>query len=138
MTLSIETFGGKSLVEEKFYYDAVDQIINKTYQNVQFPSEASKKNLEIPKKKEKSILLSYYTVQVYARTVREEAFEDSSGLNSLGFEDVFIEKFIKDDIDYWRVRTGKFNTIKKAEKRKKEISKVLKIDLKKLWAVEVK
>ena len=47
-------------------------------------------------------------------------------------------EFKKDGTNYWRVRSGKFNSIKKAKKRKNNLSKVLKIDIKDLWAVEVK
>ena len=138
MKLTVESMGGEMIVEEQFYYEGVEMLADseKNYKNAEFPSAPS--HPEIPEKAEQQEVLSYYTVQIYARTVQKEADEDLSGLNALGFEDIFIEKFIKEDTNYWRVRSGKFNSMKKAEKRAKELSEVLKINIKDLWAVEVK
>ena len=138
MKLTVESMGGEMIVEEQFYYEGVEMLADseKNYKNAEFPSAPSPS--ETPKKAEEQELLSYYTVQIYARIVQKEADEDLSGLNALGFEDIFIEKFIKEDTNYWRVRSGKFNSMKKAEKRAKELSQVLKINIKDLWAVEVK
>ena len=138
MKLTVESMGGEMIVEEQFYYEGVEMLADseKNYKNAEFPSAPSPS--ETPKKAEGQELLSYYTVQIYARIVQKEADEDLSGLNALGFEDIFIEKFIKEDTNYWRVRSGKFNSMKKAEKRAKELSEVLKINIKDLWAVEVK
>ena len=138
MKLTVESMGGEMIVEEQFYYEGVEMLADseKNYKNAEFPSAPS--HPEIPEKAEKQEVLSYYTVQIYARIVQKEADEDLSGLNALGFEDIFIEKFIKEDTNYWRVRSGKFNSMKKAEKRAKELSEVLKINIKDLWAVEVK
>ena len=138
MTLSIETLEGDPIIKEKYYYEGVEQLDNldKTYKNVRFPSEPITETKEI--KKKENVQSSYFTIQIYARRVKEEAFADSDGLNALGFEDIFIEKFIKKNTNYWRVRSGKLNTMKKAEKRKEELSNVLKINLSDLWLVEVK
>ena len=138
MKLTVESMGGEMIVEEQFYYEGVEMLADseKNYKNAEFPSAPSPS--ETPKKAEEQEVLSYYTVQIYARIVQKEADEDLSGLNALGFEDIFIEKFIKEDTNYWRVRSGKFNSMKKAEKRAKELSEVLKINIKDLWAVEVK
>ena len=114
MKLTVESMGGEMIVEERFYYEGVEMLADseKNYKNTQFPSAPS--SSETPKKVEEQEPLSYYTVQIYARTVQKEADEDLSGLNALGFEDIFIEKFIKEDTNYWRVRSGKFNYMKKA------------------------
>jgi len=136
MKLTVESMGGESIVEENFYYEGVETLAEsqKGYKNTRFPSEPSS-----PIKKAEAIeSSSYYTVQIYARKTENEANDDLVGLNALGFEDIFIETFIKDDTKYWRVRSGKFNSVKKAEKRKQELSEVLKINLKDLWSVEVK
>ena len=145
MKLTIESMGGEPIVEEEFYYEGVSTLAHseKNYNNTNFPSAplaplVPSTQLEIPKKIENNKKINYFTVQIYARTLKEEADMDLSGLNALGFEDVFIEEFRKDKTNYWRVRSGKFNSIKKAEKRKNDLSKVLKIDIKDLWSVEVK
>ena len=145
MKLTIESMSGNPIVEEEFYYEGVSTLADseKNYNNTNFPSaplapSVPSTQLETPIKTENNKKLNYFTVQVYARTVKEEAGMDLSGLNALGFEDVFIEEFRKDGTNYWRVRSGKFNSIKKAEKRKNDLSKVLKIDIRDLWAVEVK
>jgi hypothetical protein len=142
MKLTIESMGGEPIIEEEFYYEGVSTLADseKNYNNTNFPSAplVPSTQLEIPKKIENKKIKNYFTVQIYARTIKEEADTDLFGLNALGFEDVFIEEFRKDGTNYWRVRSGKFNSIKKAEKRKNDLSKVLKIDIKDLWAVEVK
>ena len=145
MKLTIETMGGEPIIEEEFHYEGVSALADseKNYNNTNFPSIPSppsipSNQLETPKKASNNKEINYFTVQIYARTTKEEADIDLSGLNSLGFEDVFIEEFKKDGTNYWRVRSGKFNSIKKAKKRKNNLSKVLKIDIKDLWAVEVK
>ena len=139
MKLIIESMGGETIIEEEFYYQGVEALNNseKKYKNEIFPS-APPMPLEISEKVEDAEASSYYTVQIYARTAENEASADLSGLNALGFEDIFIEPFVKENTNYWRVRSGKFNSMKKAERRKEELSKVLKINLKDLWTVEVK
>ena len=136
MKLTIESMGGESIVEEDFYYEGVELLSDseKIYVNAKFPSEPAATS----KKIDEIEVSSYYTVQIYARRTENEANEDLLGLNSLGFEDIFIQTFTKDSTEYWRVRSGKFNSMKKAEKRKKELSEVLKINLKDLWSLEVK
>tara|TARA_B100000700_G_C15002955_1_gene837194 strand:- start:247 stop:927 length:681 start_codon:yes stop_codon:yes gene_type:complete len=143
MKLTIESMGGKPIVEENFYYEGVEVLAEsqKEYANVKFPSSPSDSNIEkteAPNNTNDMKASSYYTVQIYARTTANEANDDLVGLNALGFEDIYIENFIKDDTKYWRVRSGKFNSVKKAEKRKKELSEVLKIKLEDLWSLEVK
>lgn len=149
MVLSVETSGGDLIVEEKYYYEGVEQLANsdKNYKNTRFPSEpinvknesANRKISDRSEtKKDEEILSNYFTVQIYAREIKEDAYTDLSGLNALGFEDVFIEEFVNEGIDYWRVRSGKFNTEKKAEKRRDELSRVLKINSADLWMVGVK
>ena len=153
MSLSVETSGGDLIVEEKYYYEGVENLaeIDKNYRNTRFPSEpieaknqetapvvSESKEVMSESKKKDEPLSNYFTVQIYAREIKEDAYTDLSGLNSLGFEDVFIEEFINDGTDYWRVRSGKFNSERKAEKRRDELSLILKIDPKDLWMVEVK
>ena len=73
-----------------------------------------------------------------AKPDKKEAIAESDKLFDFGFEDVYIEEFLHKDTMYWRVRTGIFNSKIKANKRKEEISKKLKIKSQDLWAVEVK
>ena len=80
----------------------------------------------------------YYTVQVYAKPVKNEAINESNKLFDFGFEDVYIEEYMNNGTMFWRVRTGFFNTKIKAEKHKKKISKALKIKVNDLWTVNVK
>lgn len=139
MKLTVESMGGEPILEENFYYEGVESLMEaeKKYKSAKFPSDPVT-SVSVAEKNEYTEPTSYYTVQIYARTTEQEANDDLLGMNGLGFEDTFIEVFIKDETKYWRVRSGKLNSAKKAEKRKKELSNVLKIDLKDLWAVEVK
>ena len=75
---------------------------------------------------------------MYSKPNKKEAIAESDKLFDFGFEDVYIEEYLHKDIMYWRVRTGIFNSKIKANKRKEEISKKLKIKPQDLWAVEVK
>tara|TARA_B100001250_G_C19696554_1_gene742813 strand:- start:149 stop:826 length:678 start_codon:yes stop_codon:yes gene_type:complete len=141
MKLTVESMGGEPIVEQSFHYEGVEVLMDseKKYKNEKFPSNPSTTTAIVEKNTNKSKELdSYYTVQIYARTTEKEANDDLLGLNALGFEDIFIEIFINNNTKYWRVRSGKFNSTKKVEKRKKELSNVLKIDVKDLWSVEVK
>ena len=120
------------LTKEKFNYKAILQIdpLKKSYENSQLPSKENKKETT-------QMLKSYYTVQVYSRTDKNEAAVDFSKLQDIGYDDVYIEEFMQNDILYWRVRTGKFNSIKKAEKRRGEIANILKIEISNLWTLKV-
>mgnify|MGYP001486436007 CR=1 FL=1 len=62
----------------------------------------------------------------------------SISIYDFGFEDVYIEEFKKDATLYWRVRTGNFNSMIKAEKHEKKLSEVLEINIDKIWALEIK
>ena len=130
--LSIETKDGKKILEEDFSFDAVE-FINKNekmYKPAVFPSTGKQKKVER--------MLPHFTVQVYSRTIKKEAVQDSTMLYDFGFEDVYIENFKKDGTLYFRVRTGNFNTKLKAERHLDKISKALEIEPKNLWAVENK
>ena len=48
-----------------------------------------------------------------------------------------MEEFTLNNMLYWRVRAGKFNSMKKAEKRRDEIADILRISSKDLWALKV-
>ena len=85
-----------------------------------------------------TILENYFTVQIYSRPDKGQAETDLSMLTDFGFENVYLEEFLFNDTLYWRVRSGKFNSSHKAKKHKAEIAKVLEIDSKNLWDVEVK
>ena len=130
--LSVETLGGEMILKEKFNYKAILQIdpLKKSYENSQLPSKENKKETT-------QMLKSYYTVQVYSRTDKNEAAVDFSKLQDIGYNDVYIEEFMQNNILYWRVRTGKFNSIKKAEKRRDEIANILKIEISNLWTLKV-
>jgi len=130
--LSIETTSGKEIISEEFNYLAMDFIAkaDKQYQPSTFPSKELRRKAETQE--------SYFTVQVYSKPDKKEAIEESDKLFDFGFEDVYIEEYLHKDTMYWRVRTGIFNSKIKANKRKEEISKKLKIKPQDLWAVEVK
>ena len=130
--LSIETKAGKEIISEEFNYLAMDFIAkaDKQYQPSTFPSKELRKKIETNS--------PYFTVQVCAKPDKKEAIAESDKLFDFGFEDVYIEEFLHKDTMYWRVRTGIFNSKIKANKRKEEISKKLKIKSQDLWAVEVK
>lgn len=130
--LSVETLGGEMILKEKFNYKAIFQInpSKKSYEDSKLPLKENKKETS-------SMLKSYYTVQVYSRTDKNEAEVDYSKLQDIGYDDVYIEEFIQNDILYWRVRTGKFNSMKKAEKRRDEIASILKIERLNLWTLKV-
>ena len=130
--LSIETKEGKEIIEEKFNYFALDFIskADKGYEPSVFPSKELRKREDVP--------LPFFTVQVYSKPNKKEAIAESEKLFDFGFEDVYIEEYLHEEILYWRVRTGIFNSKVKANKHKKEISEKLKIDPKNLWATEVK
>jgi len=130
--LSIETKSGKEVVSEEFNYLALDFIAkaDKQYQPSTFPSKELRIKTETVE--------SYFTVQVCSKTDKKEAISESDKLFDFGFEDVYIEEYLHEDTTYWRVRTGIFNSKIKANKRKEEVSKKLKIKPQDLWAVEVK
>ena len=130
--LSVETKEGESILDEKFNYLALDFIAKaeKQYTPSVFPSK------ELPRRE--NIPLPFFTVQVYSKPSKQEAIEESSKLFDFGFEDVYVEEYLHEGTMYWRVRTGIFNSKIKANKHKEEISGKLRIDQKKLWAVEVK
>lgn len=130
--LSIETKKGEKIIDEKFNYLALDFIAKaeKQYEPSVFPSK------ELRRREDAS--LPFFTVQVYSKPSKEEAIAESDKLFDFGFEDVYVEEYLHEGTMYWRVRTGIFNSKVKANKHKDEISKKLKIDQEKLWAVEVK
>ena len=130
--LSIETKSGKEVVSEEFNYLAIDFIAkaDKQYQPSTFPSKELRRKAETVE--------AYFTVQVCSKPDKKEAISESDKLFDFGFEDVYIEEYLHKDTIYWRVRTGIFNSKIKANKRKEEISKKLKIKPQDLWAVEVK
>lgn len=130
--LSIETKSGKEVVSEEFNYLAIDFIAkaDKQYQPSTFPSKELRRKAETVE--------PYFTVQVCSKPDKKEAISESDKLFDFGFEDVYIEEYLHKDTIYWRVRTGIFNSKIKANKRKEEISKKLKIKPQDLWAVEVK
>lgn len=130
--LSIETKDGEQILSENFSFNAVEFINKneKTYKPAVFPSVGKQKKVEK--------MAPHFTVQVYSRTIKKEAIQDSTMLYDFGFEDVYIENFKKNGTLYFRVRTGNFNTKLKAEKHLDKISKVLEIEPKNLWAVENK
>ena len=130
--LSIKTREGENIVEESFGFTAIEFINKdeKTYKSAVFPSIGKQKKIETS--------LPHFTVQLYSRTIKKEALKDSSMIYDFGFEDVYIEEFKKDATLYWRVRTGNFNSIIKAEKHKKKLSEVLEININKIWALEIK
>ena len=132
INLNIETDSGKEIAVENFNYLAMDFIAKseKKYKPSTFPSKElrQKKNMEKP----------YYTVQVFAKPVKNEAINESNKLFDFGFEDVYIEEYMHNETMFWRVRTGFFNTKIKAEKHKEKISKALKIKVNDLWTVNVK
>ena len=132
VSLSIETSNGEIILEEKFSFNAVDFINKneKNYKTAVFPSIGKQKKIEKT--------LPHFTVQVFSRTIKKEAVQDSTMLYDFGFEDVYIENFKKDGTLYFRVRTGNFNTKLKAEKHRDKLSKTLEIESKNLWAVEIK
>ena len=132
ITLNIQSDSGKEITVENFNFLAMDFIAKseKKYKPSTFPSEElrQKKIMEKP----------YYTVQVYAKPVKDEAISESNKLFDFGFEDVYIEEYMHNGTMFWRVRTGFFNTKIKAEKHKEKISKALKIKVNDLWTVNVK
>ena len=132
VALSIETKSGKEIISEEFNYLAMDFIAkaDKQYQPSTFPSKELRRKAETQN--------PYFTVQVYSKPDKKEAIAESDKLFDFGFEDVYIEEYLHKDTMYWRVRTGIFNSKIKANKRKEEISKKLKIKLQALWALEVK
>ena len=123
---------GKEVVSEEFSYLALDFIAKaeKQYQPSTFPSKELRIKTETVE--------SYFTVQVCSKPDKKEAISESDKLFDFGFEDVYIEEYLHENTTYWRVRTGIFNSKIKANKRKEEVSKKLKIKPQDLWAVEVK
>lgn len=128
--LSVETLGGEMIIEETFSYKSIFQVN---------PSEKSdqKSSPKASKDKANEFKGTYYTVQVCAKTIKEDADLEFSKLQDMGYDDIYIEEFTHNDILYWRVRAGKFNSMKKAEKRRDEIADILKISSKDLWALKV-
>ena len=132
ISLSIETKDGEQILEENFSFNAVEFINKneKTYKPAAFPSIGKQKKIENT--------LPHFTVQVFSRTIKKEAVQDSTMLYDFGFEDVYIENFKKDGTLYFRVRTGNFKTKLKAEKHQDNVSRALEIESKDLWTVEIK
>ena len=130
INLSVETLGGEMIIKEEFNYKAVFQIdiSEKSYTESDPIEKKDKKN---------STLSTYYTVQLCAKTVKEEAEMEFSKLRDMGYDDAYMEEFNHNNTIYWRVRAGKFNSMKKAEKRRNEIADILKMDIKELWALKV-
>ena len=130
--LSIETKKGEKIIDEKFNYLALDFIAKaeKQYKPSMFPSKELRRREDVS--------LPFFTVQVYSKPSKQEAITESDKLFDFGFEDVYVEEYLHEETMYWRVRTGIFNSKIKANKHKEEISKKLRINQEKLWAVEVK
>jgi len=130
--LSIETKNGEQILEENFSFNGLEFINKneKTYKPSIFPSIGKQKKIEKR--------FPHFTVQVFSRTIKKEAIQDSTMLYDFGFEDVYIENFKKGGTLYFRVRTGNFKTKLKAEKHRYQLSKILEIEPKDLWAVEIK
>ena len=128
--LSVETLGGEMIIEETFSYKSVFQTspLKKTEQKSS-PKPSNNKTNEF--------IGTYYTVQVCAKTIKEEADLEFSKLQDMGYNDIYMEEFTLNNLLYWRVRAGKFNSMKKAEKRRDEIADILRISSKDLWALKV-
>ena len=165
--LSVETMGGDVIVEEQYFYEGIETLsdADKFYRPTEFPSkketaqmnrESEKEEISLkpekenisdkPRKQEQTIEEAieeptpetYFTVQIYARSDKKDAYNDLAGLNALGFEDVFMEEFLLNGAKYWRVRSGKHNSRIKAENIKSELAGVLKKNESELWLLEVK
>tara|TARA_B100000959_G_C14722624_1_gene517566 strand:- start:71 stop:712 length:642 start_codon:yes stop_codon:yes gene_type:complete len=128
--LSVETLGGDMIIEENFNYKAVFQVN---------PSEKSYMESSPPSKESKNtkIVKSYFTVQLCAKIDEDEAAVEFTKLQDMGYNDIYIEEFTYNDALYFRVRAGKFNSMKKAEKRRDEIADILKIKASELWTLKV-
>ena len=130
INLSVETLGGEMIIKENFNYKAVFQldVSQKSYIESKPTNQENKNN---------KLISTYYTVQLCSKTIKEEAEVELSKLKDMGYDDAYMEKFYHNDIVYWRVRAGKFNSMRKAEKRRNEIANILQMDTKDLWTLKV-
>ena len=128
--LSVETLGGEMIIEETFSYKSI-------FQTSPSKKTEQKSSPKPSKNKTNEFIGTYYTVQVCAKTIKEEADLEFSKLQDMGYNDIYMEEFTLNNILYWRVRAGKFNSMKKAEKRRDEIADILRISSKDLWALKV-
>ena len=134
INLSVETLGGEMIIEEEFNYSAIYKVNSSGSSNTESSSKSSK---VLKQENRDEVLKTYYTVQFCAKTTKEEANVEFSKLEDMGYDEINMEEFSSKNTLYWRVRAGKFNSMKKAEKRRDEIASILKINAKDLWTLKV-
>ena len=136
ITVSIETSMGKTLGEEKFYYNVIK---NNQIQNTQLQKEIlsiddnktiSENKLKLVENKKtndklkKHSLSSGYTVQISSWDNSEDAKKDQNYLVNNGF-DAYIKKFN----NWHRVRVGKNLTHENCKKLILELKKITRNDI---------